>query len=228
MAFDKKLFLDYEGLAAYDELIKQYIQTSAVDSTNVALEQLAELGEVVAQNTDAIAVLNGEGEGSVKKAVEDAVNGIVDGAPEALDTLKELADWIESDETASAALIARVGANEDAIAQLQADDEELKVYVDTQDKAVYDSIQSIANLKIMSLFAEQQKADVDAAAAINALAANGAIVLQPEQTVAEDIAITKPCYIDANGSTFTGTVTVPAGVEVIIENAVFANPVVVA
>ena len=32
----------------------------------------------------------------------------------------------------------------------------------------------------------------------------------------------------ANGSTFSGTVTVPADIDVIIENANFANPVVVA
>ena len=45
------------------------------------------LEQRVAANEDAIAVINGEGEGSIKKAVADLVNG----APETLDTLDELA-----------------------------------------------------------------------------------------------------------------------------------------
>lgn len=228
MALDKKLFLDFEGLAQYDELIKKYVQGEAVESTNKALEELAALGEVVAANTAALEVLNGEGEGSVKKAVADAVTALVDGAPEALDTLKELADWIEGDETASAALINRVAANEDAIAALQAADEDMKAYVDVHDAEVYDAVQSIANLKIVSLFPVKQAADADVAAAIAALGAGEALELLPNQEIAENVVIEKSCYIDAKGSTFAGTVTVPADADVMIENATFANPVVVA
>ena len=46
--------------------------------------------------------------------------------------------------------------------------------------------------------------------------------------IVNDLTISKPCYINANGSTFTGTVTIPKEVEVIIENATFSNPVIVA
>ena len=52
--------------------------------------------------------LEGEGEGSVKKAVNDAVTALVDGAPEALNTLKEIADWIAKDTTGATNLITRM------------------------------------------------------------------------------------------------------------------------
>lgn len=228
MAIVKKNFLDFEGLAQYDELIKQYVQNEAIESTNQALAELATLGEIVAANKAALAVLNGEGEGSVKKAVNDAVAALVDGAPEALDTLKELADWIEGDETASAALINRVAANEDAITDLQNADEDMKAYIDSQDAAIYNAIQNIADLKIVSLFPIKQADDTTAVDAITALAAGEAIKLLPNQEIVDNIVIEKSCYIDANGSTFAGTVTVPANADVIIKNATFANPVVVA
>lgn len=56
----------------------------------------------VKANEDAITVLNGEGEGSVKKSVADAIAGVVNSAPEDFDTLKEVADWIASDTTGAA------------------------------------------------------------------------------------------------------------------------------
>lgn len=73
------------------------------------------LEERVAANEDAIGVLNGEGEGSVKKQVADAVAGVVASAPEDFDTLKEVADWIASDTTGAAKMQAD-------IAKLQGDD----------------------------------------------------------------------------------------------------------
>ena len=62
----------------------------------------------VKANEDAIVVLNGEGEGSVKKAVSDAIAGVVAGAPEDFDTLKEVADWIGSDTTGAAQMQADI------------------------------------------------------------------------------------------------------------------------
>ena len=49
----------------------------------------------------AIEILNSDEnvDGSVKKAVNDAVEKIVDSAPEAFDTLKEVADWIADNTT---------------------------------------------------------------------------------------------------------------------------------
>lgn len=219
MAFNSKMFLDFEGLSQYDELIKSYVQSQAGDVAEKALENLVKLGEEVSANTAALEVLNGDGEGSVKKAVDDAITALVDGAPEALDTLKELADWIADDETASAALVKRVTTNEEKI-------EDLKKYSDEQDEAVYDSIQRIADLKIISLFPVVQAEGTSAAAAIAAINEGEAVKLLPSQEITDNIVISKSCYIDANGAIFNGIVTVPADAEVMIENATFANPVV--
>ena len=49
-----------------------------------------------------IDIINGEGEGSIKKAATDAVAKVVAGAPESFDTLKEVADWIANDTTGAA------------------------------------------------------------------------------------------------------------------------------
>lgn len=62
----------------------------------------------VATNESAISTLNGEGEGSVKKAVSDAIAGVVASAPEDFDTLKEVADWIASDTTGAAKMQADI------------------------------------------------------------------------------------------------------------------------
>lgn len=53
-------------------------------------------------NANAIATLNGTGEGSVSKAVTDKIAEVVAGAPADLDTLKEIADYIASDKTNAA------------------------------------------------------------------------------------------------------------------------------
>ena len=58
----------------------------------------------VKANEDAIAVINGEGEGSIK----DAVAKLVNGAPEAMDTLNELANAITEHESTYQAYVAQV------------------------------------------------------------------------------------------------------------------------
>ena len=58
-----------------------------IDALEAATGEGGSLEARVAANEDAIEVINGTGEGSIKKAVAD----LVDGAPEALDTLNELA-----------------------------------------------------------------------------------------------------------------------------------------
>ena len=148
-------YLDYDGLLAYDRLIKELIKNGnnslaqkieklmggsevpSVAELQSALNTLqtnhktdvAELKSVIADIiggseetslkdlADAIAKLNGDDnvDGSVKKQVKDAINAVVDGAPETFDTLKEIADWIGSDESGTAELISKVAANEQAI-----------------------------------------------------------------------------------------------------------------
>lgn len=71
---------------------------------------------LIKKNTDAIAVLNGDGDGSVAKQVSDAIAAVVADAPEALDTLKEIADYIAGDKTNAAELLNKINANTSAIA----------------------------------------------------------------------------------------------------------------
>ena len=87
----------------------------------------------VKANADAIAVLNGDGVGSVSAAVAAGIAEVVAEAPESFDTLKEVADWIANDTTGAAAMQAdvaqlkkdvadhetRLGTAEDAIETLQ-------------------------------------------------------------------------------------------------------------
>jgi len=61
-------------------------------------------------------VLEGTGEGSVQKTVNDAISELVANAPEALDTLKEIADWISNDQGQEAAnLVTRMENIEDQV-----------------------------------------------------------------------------------------------------------------
>lgn len=86
---------------------------TALSNAKAYTDKLAN-GKVKA-NTDAIAVLNGNGDGSVSKQITDAIARVVAGAPEDLDTLKEIADYIASDKTSAAELSNKVAANTAAI-----------------------------------------------------------------------------------------------------------------
>lgn len=72
----------------------------------------------VTANETAIAVLNGTGEGSVKKAVSDGIATVVADAPESLDTLKEISDWISSHSESAAAMNSQIQTNTSDIAAL--------------------------------------------------------------------------------------------------------------
>ena len=78
-------------------------------------EAIQGVADDVAEALEAIGVLNGEAEGSVKKQVADAIAGVVASAPQDFDTLKEIADYIASDKTGAAELSNRVAAVETAI-----------------------------------------------------------------------------------------------------------------
>ncbi len=73
----------------------------------------------VATNTAAIETLNGTGDGSVKKAVADAVAQIINGAPEAYDTLKEISDWISSHASDAAGMNSQINTNKEDITKLK-------------------------------------------------------------------------------------------------------------
>ena len=72
----------------------------------------------IAANTASIETLNGTGDGSVDKKVADAVAAIVNDAPEAYDTLKEISDWISGHENDASAMNSAIQTNKTDIANL--------------------------------------------------------------------------------------------------------------
>ena len=116
MAETNVQYLDMEGLQLYDSLIKAKV------ATDIAANKYDDttLKTKVTANENAITVLNGEGEGSVKKQVDDAVAKIVSDAPEAYDTLKEISDWIGSHADSASAMNTQINTNKTDIATLKA------------------------------------------------------------------------------------------------------------
>ena len=88
----------------------------------------------VKANEDAITVINGEGEGSIKKAVANLVNG----APEAMDTLNELAQAITTHQGVYEGYVAQV-AKDIAAAKTAAITEAGK-NADSKDEALHNTI----------------------------------------------------------------------------------------
>ena len=70
-----------EGAA--DHTVKSYVDAKVNEINGSA----ATLTNRVKANEDAIAVINGEGAGSIKKATSDAIAAVVASAPESFDTL---------------------------------------------------------------------------------------------------------------------------------------------
>lgn len=99
-------------IKAASDALKTEISSSAYDDTEIR-------GKITANET-AIGVLNGTGEGSVDKKVADAVAAILNDAPEAYDTLKEISDWISEHAESAAAMNGQINTNKTDIAALKA------------------------------------------------------------------------------------------------------------
>lgn len=91
--------------------IKEAVQAGTYDDSALKAS--------VSQNTTAIETLNGTGDGSVKKAVADAVTSIIAGAPESRDTFKELSDWIDSHASDAATMNSQIKTNKEDITKLK-------------------------------------------------------------------------------------------------------------
>ena len=90
----------YDTLKGLEDKIKE--EAARADSAEKALGGRLDTVE------DEIVIINGEGEGSIKKAAADAVASVVANAPEDFDTLKEVAEWINSDTTGAAKMQADI------------------------------------------------------------------------------------------------------------------------
>ena len=125
------------------------IQNKVVTEKFNSVETKVTTNETTIQShTTALATLNGEGEGSVKKTVTDEIAKVVADAPESLDTLKEISDWISSHESDASAMNSAIQTNKTDIATLKTDkvDKEAgKSLLTDTDKAKYDDTVSKAH-----------------------------------------------------------------------------------
>ena len=81
-----------------------------------SISSISELNQRIADLTTAVGIINnGDTGSSMRKVAEGAAQAevakIVDNAPAAFDTLKEIADWINSDGSAAAGLVDDVAQN---------------------------------------------------------------------------------------------------------------------
>ena len=112
----KTKIIDLSKLQLFKTLIDAEIESAKTAAT---YDDTAVKASIKA-NTDAITVLNGDGDGSVTKKVADAVASIVSDAPEAYDTLKEISDWISNHSSDAAAMNSQIQTNKTDIATLTA------------------------------------------------------------------------------------------------------------
>lgn len=94
---------------------------STADEAKAAADEAKETADAAQEAADeanaAIEVLNGDGEGSVNKTVADAINAVIDGAPDTFDTFKEIADYIAEHGEEAAAMTTAIQENKEAIEQ---------------------------------------------------------------------------------------------------------------
>lgn len=108
MATTNVKIVDLEKLGLNNELMKEYS-----DKNDEALKALTDA------ISDKLAVLEGEDEGSIKKIVTDKLAEIVADAPESLDTLKEISDWITSHGSDATTMNTAIQDNAAAISTLE-------------------------------------------------------------------------------------------------------------
>lgn len=175
-ALEAKLGESNADIEALEALVGTLEDTSAEATVVGTLKKLVEEEASRAQtkegeNASAIAALkalHAEGKTVAQEATDaanTAVTNLIYGAPEALDTLKEIADWIESDETNSANLLASINANKSAIETLNgADtvvgsvDQKIKSAVEAQDSEVEDTAGSeLVSVKVVEADSWVQK-----------------------------------------------------------------------
>lgn len=172
----------------------------------------------VKSNTDAIAVLNGNAtkEGSVDKKVADAVAKIVAEAPEAYDTLQEIAAWISKHPENSTAMNAQINTNKQDIADLKAlvgqlpeglsaEIDTIVEYIDSKVAGVKDWTNDIATAKseaIADAATKANTAETNAKSYADGLAVNYATKAQGTKA---DSALQKA---DIKSGTINGTIQV--------------------
>lgn len=108
------------GAGTYSRPVRQGYGVSVADDNTVSVDpqviarqsDVANVAAAVAALQSLIDILNSDSnvDGSVMKTVADAIARVVAGAPEDLDTLREIADYIASDKTGAAQMAAAISA----------------------------------------------------------------------------------------------------------------------
>ena len=128
--------------------------TSRKEQDTELQNQIDSLDSRTTTNENTLNVLTGNGEGSIRKAISDKIAEVVASAPEAFDTLKEIADWVGEHEKDALALQKSITANANAISK-ETDDRKnevaktnLALETETANRINSDSAlqESIANL----------------------------------------------------------------------------------
>ena len=198
-----KQYLDYTGLREYDARIKAWIEAHQPEIPEVDLSGI----ESTLQELQSLV-----GNESVSAQIESAMNALIDGAPQALDTLKEISNWIEEHGEAASALVESVASLGDKINQVE---------------SKIDAINAISGTMIEALFLEPVTLEENQSVqdAINNLQEGQKLVLT--NNVAETLVINSDAVIEAEGVDFSGNITVDKDAAVTIIGATFSGEVVV-
>ena len=196
--------------------------------TVVGADDTAGLRKRIKDNETAITTLNGNGEGSVSKAVSDAVSTLIDGAPDTFDTFKEIAAWITEHGEDATAMTTAISALEAILVGFGTGEGEtgtVKKYVDD----------AIAALKIGDY---AKAADLTALAGrVDTLEGKPAVSITQEQidawTAKQDAGdfVEKSAYntkVKALEDANAANATAIAGVKTTAEAAVVANTAIIA
>lgn len=196
--------------------------------TVVGADDTAGLRKRIKDNETAITILKGNGEGSVSKAVSDAVSTLIDGAPDTFDTFKEIAAWITEHGKDATAMTTAISALEAILVGFGTGEGEtgtVKKYVDD----------AIAALKIGDY---AKAADLTALAGrVDTLEGKPAVSITQEQidawTAKQDAGdfVEKSAYntkVKALEDANAANATAIAGVKTTAEAAVVANTAITA
>ena len=196
--------------------------------TVVGADDTAGLRKRIKDNETAITILKGNGEGSVSKAVSDAVSTLIDGAPDTFDTFKEIAAWITEHGEDATAMTTAISALEAILVGFGTGEGEtgtVKKYVDD----------AIAALKIGDY---AKAADLTALAGrVDTLEGKPAVSITQEQidawTAKQDAGdfVEKSAYntkVKALEDANAANATAIAGVKTTAEAAVVANTAITA
>lgn len=91
--------------------------TSRKDEDSKLQNEIDSLDTRTSTNENVLKILTGTGEGSIKKSIADRIAEVVSNAPEAFDTLKEIADWVNEHETDVLSMQNSISSNASAISK---------------------------------------------------------------------------------------------------------------